>query len=292
MRTLIFISSAISAELISLSRQHLSRRHRIPLHCPSCSQEFDSELDRDLHIRMRSCEVLPPRKWDGIDETKKSLLERRISTKEKTKEENWYIIYEILFPDTPRPRSPCMLEVDMPLFFQFTNTFSDIDAPLSDELLALQEFTATEGPALVSEFTRTSLPETLRPQEDEIQAFLETMFQDAVGLLLERYATSLPAQLQTSNVSTLSMVQSNSSESGYMSNDAVPTNESAQNAVAPATLQAQRSGEDQSDPALNGMFGPAPWNPLFGTGMTEMDYHPEMFMDNYEGLGNLFRQHE
>jgi hypothetical protein len=59
----------------------------------------------DQHIRDRSCETLPPRQWYGIGEVQKQQLERRVSA--KTKEENRYIIYEILFPGAPRPTGPC-----------------------------------------------------------------------------------------------------------------------------------------------------------------------------------------
>ena len=164
-----------------------------------------------------------------------------------------------------------------------------MDAPLSEELLALQEFTSTEGPSVVSEFTRNELPETLRPHEQEIQVFLETTFQDAVGLLLERYATSLPAQPQNSNESRLSMVQSNSSESGYASNGAVVGNEISHNADASVALTAQTSIENPSDLAMNVVFDP-PWNPLFATASNEMEYNTELFLSNYEGLADLFGQ--
>lgn len=104
-------------------------------------------------------------------------------------------------------------------------SFIDVDAPLSDELLALRDFASHEGPSIVSDFTRTELPSSLRPQEPEITDFLETIFQDAVGVLLERYMASRPNQNQDLSHNNSSYTVgtahsrgtslSNSSDSGY-----------------------------------------------------------------------------
>ena len=73
-----------------------------------------------MHLRARTCEVLPLREWEGISEAQKRQLERRISTK-KTREENWYIIYEILFPGAERPKSPCMSYELKSQFFEMSS---------------------------------------------------------------------------------------------------------------------------------------------------------------------------
>jgi hypothetical protein len=188
---------------ISRLKQHLGRKHRIPIHCPSCSLEFDLEEQRDAHIRLRSCEVLPPREWEGINQTQKLLLEKRIDAK-KTKEENWYIIYEILFPGSPRPRGPY------------------VDAPLSEELLALREYIVVEGPGFIRDLTQRVLPEQLRPQQDDIQAFVETVFPDAVGFLLDEYSMRRPSEV-SQVPPMIPEVLSHSSESSYA--DVVPTSD-------------------------------------------------------------------
>jgi hypothetical protein len=153
---------------ISRLKQHLSRCHRVPIHCALCSEAFDSEEERDEHLRELTCEKLPPVQWDGVNEKQRKQLEQRVSTKVSL-EENWYRIFEILFPGKPRPKSPY------------------VGRMLSADLLALQDFFFSEGIIVVREVVDGTLPPSLQPQEDEVQAFLETAFQDAVGILLARW---------------------------------------------------------------------------------------------------------
>ena len=58
---------------------------------------------------------------------------------------------------------------------------------LSEELCALQDFIAREGPRILSELVSSELPHVLQPQQDEVEAFMQTIFQDAVGALLEQW---------------------------------------------------------------------------------------------------------
>ncbi|KAF2477218.1 uncharacterized protein BDR25DRAFT_339195 [Lindgomyces ingoldianus] len=264
---------------ISRLKQHLARKHRIPTHCPSCSLKFESELERDQHIRARSCEILPPRNWDGIDQSQKRQLEQRVSPG-KTKEENWYIIYEILFPGKPRPRSPY------------------VDAPLSDDLLALREFAAIEGPNIVSDLTRNELPESLRPNEQEIQSFLESIFQDAVALLLERHVTTRPGQLRTSLTHQAS---TGSSDSGFVSSGADPSQVSghsndadAANELMPplnASIFKETLNHDLSNlPICFGNPASPPWNPLFAAELVEVENDLDHLLDSLDEFGDTFQQ--
>lgn len=93
------------------------RVHQTPIHCVRCSEIFGTEEERDSHLRQQpECTVQPPRAWDGINESKRRQLAKRISSK-KTKEENWYLIYQILFPESHRPESPCKSMADSDLSF-------------------------------------------------------------------------------------------------------------------------------------------------------------------------------
>jgi hypothetical protein len=93
--------------LLTLSRQHLDRCHQPPIHCSSCFREFKTEERRIEHSRVRpSCTVVPVKTWNAVNTAQKQRLKARFSSK-KSPEENWYIMFDILFPDAPRPRSPC-----------------------------------------------------------------------------------------------------------------------------------------------------------------------------------------
>ena len=88
-------------------RQHIFRVHQVPIHCVRCSQTFSSEDERDSHLRsIPGCAIQPNQTWIGLNETQKMQLAQRVSSK-KSKEENWYSVYKILFPGEPEPASPC-----------------------------------------------------------------------------------------------------------------------------------------------------------------------------------------
>jgi hypothetical protein len=126
------------------------------------------EENRDEHLRARACELRPPVIFEGVNEIQRKQLEQKVS-KKKSKEENWYLIYDILFPNHQTPASPY------------------VHSLLSEELGALQDFIAAEGPQLLSDLVRTELPHTLHPQREETEAFLQSAFQDVVEVLLERW---------------------------------------------------------------------------------------------------------
>ena len=98
---------ALLRRLTLKRRQHLLRVHQVAIHCVRCSQTFGTETERDSHLRsVPGCVIQPNQIHFGITETQKAQLAQRVSAK-KTKEENWYLIYEILFPGSPRPDSSC-----------------------------------------------------------------------------------------------------------------------------------------------------------------------------------------
>jgi len=162
---------------ISRVKQHLRRRHRIPLHCPICTMQFPSEAARDDHLRQRSCreeERSLSQPIEGVTQAQQELLERRVD-KSKTKEEQWYSIWDILFPGhSPRPASP------------------HVDYGVSTQLRSFQEFLAADGLAIVNEIARERIPASLAPQQDEVLAFSRTLFEHAIPSLLQRFQDAAP----------------------------------------------------------------------------------------------------
>jgi hypothetical protein len=159
------------------------RVHRTPVHCARCSNTFTTEDERDTHLRQQpQCPIEPPRNWDGISESQKRQLAKRVSSK-KTKEENWYFIYETLFPNSERPNSP----------------FVD-DIQLSEELLALREFALREAPDRITQFVDSELPPDLRPNRGNVEAFTQAAIRGVFDILLERWeSSSLPNRENTEN---------------------------------------------------------------------------------------------
>lgn len=83
-------------------------RHSMPLYCPICFTEFKCEEERDSHVRTSrtnpvECVEKPPQFSDRITKQQAKHIHQRMNSTE----ENWYRVYEILFPGHPRPKSPC-----------------------------------------------------------------------------------------------------------------------------------------------------------------------------------------
>jgi hypothetical protein len=102
-------------------KQHVHRRHRKPdFYCARCYQIFDTSYARDVHTRKMECVIRVKPQFDGISDQKKKALNR--SDREKGIEEQWYSMWDIMFPDEQRPRSVYIGnhgEEMMPLIRQF-----------------------------------------------------------------------------------------------------------------------------------------------------------------------------
>ncbi|GAW21817.1 hypothetical protein ANO14919_113420 [Xylariales sp. No.14919] len=85
-------------------KQHLRRHHLRPPYCPTCNSTFKNEEERDRHVRKRECEARTPVEPDGISEDHQKILKRRKNSKDSL-EEQWYFIWETVFPNTTRPYS-------------------------------------------------------------------------------------------------------------------------------------------------------------------------------------------
>ncbi|KAF2738685.1 hypothetical protein EJ04DRAFT_509259 [Polyplosphaeria fusca] len=188
---------------IARLKQHLMRVHRIPVHCARCSKIFSTEDERDSHLRqLPECPIEPPRRWDGISESQKRQLGKRVSIK-KTKEENWYFIFKTLFPDTTLPETP----------------YID-DLHLSEDLLALRDFAAREAPDRITQFTNSELPPDLRPNREHVEAFTQAAMREVFDILLDRWKTNgLPSQQQESANGPTPIGQERSQDSASSSGD-------------------------------------------------------------------------
>jgi len=147
---------------ISYVKQHLSRHHRLPIYCPVCMETFNSEEARDIHTRARSCEERPMGEWEGVTETQKKQLQKRVPPK-MSEENQWYTIFEVLFPGQVRPQSPY------------------VDSKLSEELSALEDFVTGHGPTLIIERLRAEgFTVDNQPQESERSALLQAVLADGL----------------------------------------------------------------------------------------------------------------
>ena len=155
---------------ISRVKQHLFRdkTHRLPIYCPRCSDTFEREDIRDEHIRDAQCNKRTPVKWEGITESQRRQLSKRLPST-RPPEENWFCIFRILFPREPLPSSPY------------------IDMGLSGELRAFREHLLIEGPRIWNEFLGSQLPEHLRPYLEELQSLHDSFYAESIVRLCESW---------------------------------------------------------------------------------------------------------
>jgi hypothetical protein len=122
------------ADIRSL-KQHVIVNHRLPEYCPICYSIFESAAERDRHIVARSCRgstnlsSYAASRLVGVSEDQVGqllALEERTGTRNRngkrtkggrwlaknkttrtaavSEEEEWYRIWQVLFPGEPRPR--------------------------------------------------------------------------------------------------------------------------------------------------------------------------------------------
>ena len=87
---------------ISYAKQHLNRRHTPEIYCQRCFYIFDEEELLESHVVDSNCVRDPVIQLEGVSQAQKRQLKR--GTK-GTVEEQWYAMWEILFPTQSRPSS-------------------------------------------------------------------------------------------------------------------------------------------------------------------------------------------
>ncbi|KAJ2892111.1 uncharacterized protein MKZ38_010227 [Zalerion maritima] len=86
-------------------KYHMIRKHMKPLYCFVCNEVFDRDGDRIDHMRSRVCADGTYPEPEGISEEQRQRLDQRLE-KRKTQAEQWFGLWDILFPGQPRPLSP------------------------------------------------------------------------------------------------------------------------------------------------------------------------------------------
>lgn len=86
-------------------KQHISRKHLSPeFYCARCWHTFPDRGKQDEHTRMAGCEIQPKPLFEGISDVQKDRL-KRSGGRGATPEQQWFDIWDILFPEKQRPSS-------------------------------------------------------------------------------------------------------------------------------------------------------------------------------------------
>ena len=91
-------------------KQHLNRCHLMPIYCGRCGAIFSTAVLRDQHLQDEERCPKEGFEIDGISVEQTRLLSKRADPNQ-SHEEQWYAIFDILFPGhQPRPDSPYLDE--------------------------------------------------------------------------------------------------------------------------------------------------------------------------------------
>lgn len=86
-------------------KQHISRKHLSPeFYCARCWQIFPDRGKQDDHARVAVCAVQPKPLFEGISDEQKYRL-KRSGGRGATPEQQWFDIWDILFPGKQKPSS-------------------------------------------------------------------------------------------------------------------------------------------------------------------------------------------
>jgi hypothetical protein len=155
-------------------KQHLSRYHQLPIYCPRCMCTFETEDERDEHIRSSSCVVQDTVSYEGVTRAQKVQLTQRVSSK-MTLEDQWFTIFDILFPGhTPRPRS------------------AYINVELTVELEGFQDLMYAEGPNIILTAIRSRgiHVATMENEERDLSALLQSAIEEGLQLIAQRWSAN------------------------------------------------------------------------------------------------------
>ncbi|KAH8659843.1 hypothetical protein BX600DRAFT_513508 [Xylariales sp. PMI_506] len=124
-------------------KQHIYRRHKRPdFYCPRCFGKFDDTRSRDEHIRANQCNPQADPHTDRISEDKKKEL-AHYSGRSKSTEEQWFAVWDKLFPDADKPQSPYVEDQQQEMVHLFRRLWDDHRSEITSSVL-----NAVSSPAL------------------------------------------------------------------------------------------------------------------------------------------------
>lgn len=185
-------------------KQHLCRKHVQPHFCPLCGQEFETKRDEQDHIRTQSCSRQEYQEPEGITDDHKDKFSSRVD-RMMTLEHQWFTVWDIVFPDTPRPSS------------------AYVQDPEIETLLGFSDFIEEHGREMVANHVRSrEIPYDRHNEERDLAALFTTVVRDATAMLVNKLQGSpsdasqldeTPPSLTTDDVPT-HPAESNSCERG------------------------------------------------------------------------------
>ncbi|KAJ9137490.1 hypothetical protein NKR23_g9063 [Pleurostoma richardsiae] len=118
-------------------KQHLRRSHARPAQCERCGEDFISADDLSAHRReAEGCELREFEPAEGLTEEQRQKL-RKYSDRTFESAEQWFAIWDVVFPGVARPTSPY------------------VNWKLSEELEGFREFVPRRGAEILMSMSNT-----------------------------------------------------------------------------------------------------------------------------------------
>lgn len=158
-------------------KQHLTRKHIQPQFCARCGRHFDTQESLRAHTRNASCVLADFMEPEGITEDQKKELGARVGRKFGLAEQ-WYQVWDILFPLLDRPISPF------------------VESPIQEVLTGLREYWAENGQSIITEHIQgtEALPYSVPHEERDLASLYSTGLQQSMTLLVDRYIDTYVAR--------------------------------------------------------------------------------------------------
>jgi hypothetical protein len=87
---------------LTVYREHVYRRHALPICCPRCGTAFETEIAMKAHSQqLVPCEIGQAEEADGYNKEQEIQLKGRKRPADQTEVDRWFAMYTILFPNDP-----------------------------------------------------------------------------------------------------------------------------------------------------------------------------------------------
>ncbi|RYP24693.1 hypothetical protein DL765_000420 [Monosporascus sp. GIB2] len=218
-------------DMISRVKQHLARNHTPTFYCERCFAIFPEEESHRTHMRdeTESCRWDPSARLDGISHRQHRELSRK-SKPDLPESEKWFAIWDILFPDHPRPSSPYM------------------DPDLSEDFCRFREYSQNRGPAILAEELRTR--NLVLMSQDGTESCLQMAITRGFNTLFEEWLSNHASSSRLSASSgyppSSSRPERNNGPSRLMRNQAPPSSFADSGVEIRSQMPSSRSREDAS----------------------------------------------
>ncbi len=159
-------------------KQHLKRKHTPEYYCERCWAVFPDDGTHQTHVKVEVV-TCPSRTCNFPEITYRQREALRIRSTSNTEESRWFDMWDIIFPNSPRPPSPY------------------IDSDLSEELCELMEFVPAHGPAIIAAEIQASIQAgdgDLGIPEGKLAGFLQRVITPrCLTLIFETWLARRPA---------------------------------------------------------------------------------------------------